>query len=324
MRIGIYLDLRNPDQWRRPWPDHYRRALDWVVEADRLGIESVWLSEHHGFADGYLPQPLVLAAAIAARTSRIRIGTAVMLAPLRQPLHTAEEAALVDLVSGGRFELGLGAGYRVQEFEDFGADFGSRYRLLETAVTEIREAWSSRLPPPAQQPPPIWLGAFREAGARRAGRLGTGMLALSRRLLPPYLEGLAAAGLGAGAARMAGAIYMTFSDRPERDWPRVLPHIVHQWDSYSAMAREGTGDRMRPSIQARLESTERGNSRWGRVVTPEEGVAWIREQVDGLPVADLHFWLSIAGMPDDLVEAHLDLLARQVRPAVSGAGEVEG
>ena len=322
MRAGIYLDLRNPLQWRRPWAEHYSRVLDWVVEAERLGIDSVWLSEHHGFDDGYLPQPLVLAAAIAARTSRIRIGTAVTLAPLRHPLHIAEEAALVDLVSSGRFELGLGAGYRVSEFEDFGADFDSRYRQLELAVGAIRGAWSSRLPPPVQEPLPIWLGAFGQAGARRAGRLGAGILALSRRLHEPYLAGLAAAGLGHEAARMAGAIYMTFSDRPERDWPRVLPHVAHQWDSYSAMAIEGTDEPVRPSIRPRLEATERGNSRWGRVVTPEEGVAWIREQTDGLPVVDIHFWLTVAGMPDDLVEAHLDLLARRVRPALAGAGMV--
>jgi alkanesulfonate monooxygenase SsuD/methylene tetrahydromethanopterin reductase-like flavin-dependent oxidoreductase (luciferase family) len=323
MRVGIYLDLRNPAQWRRPWAEHYRRTLDLVVEAERLGLDSVWLSEHHGFEDGYLPQPLILAAAIAGRTTRIRIGTAVLLAPLRRPLHTAEETSLVDLVSAGRFELGLGAGYRAQEFDDFGADFEGRYRSLEKAVVEIREAWSSRLPPPVQNPMPLWLGAFGDTGARRAGRVGGGMLALSKRLLPPYLQGLAEAGLGSEAARMAGAIHMTFSERPERDWPRVLPHVAHQWDSYSAMAREGTGADLKPSILRRLEATGRSNPRWGQVVSPAEGIAWIRMQLDGLPVVDVHFWLSVAGMPDDLVESHLELLGRQVRPALAGEGVLE-
>src|SRR3954447_12944960 len=120
MKVGIYLDLRNPPQWRRGWQELYAQKLDRVVEAERLGLESVWLSEHHLFADGYLPQPLVFAAALAARTRRLRIGTAVLLAPLRTAIDVAEQAAVVDQLSGGRLELGLGAGYRVPEFAAYG------------------------------------------------------------------------------------------------------------------------------------------------------------------------------------------------------------
>src|SRR4051794_25285318 len=102
MRIGIYTDLRNPPAWHEPWPDVYARALERIVEAERLGIGSVWATEHHGFEDGYLPQPLTFLAAVAARTTRVRLGTAVLLAPLRPALHIAEEAAVVDVLSGGR------------------------------------------------------------------------------------------------------------------------------------------------------------------------------------------------------------------------------
>ena len=69
MDVGIYLDGRNPPQWARPWPEHYARTLELVERAEALGAASVWLSEHHFFEDGYLPQPLTFAAAIAARTS---------------------------------------------------------------------------------------------------------------------------------------------------------------------------------------------------------------------------------------------------------------
>lgn len=81
MKIGMYLDARNPPQWRRPWSAHYERLIEWTVEAERRGLGSVWLSEHHFFEDGYLPQPLTLAAAIAARTSKLRIGTGILVAP---------------------------------------------------------------------------------------------------------------------------------------------------------------------------------------------------------------------------------------------------
>ncbi|MDT5028234.1 MAG: hypothetical protein QOE61_4660 [Micromonosporaceae bacterium] len=111
MELGVLLDLRNPDQWQRPWVEHYQRTLERVERIEAWGAGSVWLTEHHFFPDGYLPQPLVFAAAIAARTTRIRIGTAVVVAALRHPTHLAEEAAVVDILSGGRLELGLGAGW---------------------------------------------------------------------------------------------------------------------------------------------------------------------------------------------------------------------
>src|SRR5690625_3908259 len=102
MRLGVFLDLRNPPAWRRSWADHYAQTVERVVECERLGAGAVWATEHHFFDDGYLPQPLVLLAGLATRTERMRLGTAIVLAALRHPQHLAEEAALVDLLSGGR------------------------------------------------------------------------------------------------------------------------------------------------------------------------------------------------------------------------------
>src|SRR5438046_1614248 len=208
MRVGIYFDLRNPAQWRRPGPDVYASALALAADAERLGADAVWLSEHHLFDDGYLPQPLTFAAAVAARTSRVRIGTAVLLAPLRHPRHIAEEAAIVDLVSGGRLELALGAGYSVPEFEAFGVDPQQRYDLTDAAIREVMRLCSSGelTPPPAQCPPPVWAGYTGPRGARRAGRLGVGLLSTSRDVLVPYHEGLAEGGHDLASARMGGVI----------------------------------------------------------------------------------------------------------------------
>src|SRR5271154_6108597 len=119
MRVGLYFDLRNPPMWAQDAARLYGFTLEMCEEAERLGASSVWLSEHHFFEDGYLPQPLTFAAAIAARTSRIHIGTAILLLALRPAIQIAEEAAIVDILSNGRLELGVGVGYRVPEFEGF-------------------------------------------------------------------------------------------------------------------------------------------------------------------------------------------------------------
>ncbi len=227
VRVGLFLDLRNPPGWRRPWADHYRQTLEFVEEADRLGIGSIWLSEHHFFEDGYLTQPFTMLSAIAARTSTARLGTAIVLAALRHPQHLAEEAILVDLVSGGRLEIGFGAGYRVPEYEAFGRDIGRRYHLTDAAMTEVRRLLSDGVvtPPPLQQPIPLWLGYQGPQGARRAGRLGVGLLSLDRRLLEPYQEGLVAAGLSPDEARMGGRDRHPGGRRPGaglRDRPSLL------------------------------------------------------------------------------------------------------
>ena len=113
MDVGIYFDLRNPPAWATDWSRLYGFSLELCEEAERLGCHAIWLTEHHLFDDGYLPQPLTMAAAVAARTSRVRIGTGVLIAPLHHPVELAEQAAVVDIISSGRVDLGIGAGYRV-------------------------------------------------------------------------------------------------------------------------------------------------------------------------------------------------------------------
>jgi alkanesulfonate monooxygenase SsuD/methylene tetrahydromethanopterin reductase-like flavin-dependent oxidoreductase (luciferase family) len=93
MRLGLYYDLRNPGA-ARPWARVYGAALDRIAWADDEGIGAIWVTEHHGFADGYLPAPLTFCAAIAARTRRARIGTAVVVSPLMSATALAEEGEL--------------------------------------------------------------------------------------------------------------------------------------------------------------------------------------------------------------------------------------
>jgi alkanesulfonate monooxygenase SsuD/methylene tetrahydromethanopterin reductase-like flavin-dependent oxidoreductase (luciferase family) len=322
MRFGIFLDLRNPEFCRRPWAEHYRAAIDQVVEAERLGADAVWLSEHHFFDDGYLPQPLVLAAAIAARTDRLRIGTAVLLAALRNPLHIAEEAAIVDLVSNGRLELGFGAGWSELEYREFGADISKRYSLTDACFAQVREllATGGITPGPVQTPVPMWLGYQGPQGAARAGRLGAGLLSLNRSLLTPYVEALVAAGHPADQARMGGVVSIIVADDPDRTAVELMPYLAHQQSTYSRGKRGLT-----PDGSGRESALEKMRQRYETdgtlpgfaVVTAPQAVEVIRTAVEGLPAQDVYFWASVGGMPDELAARHVELLMTEVRPQLN-------
>ena len=319
MKLGLYFDLRNPAPWARPWPEVYGRALDLVVEAERLGAASVWFSEHHLFTDGYLPQPLTFAAAAAARTSRVRIGTAVLVAALRPAALIAEEAAVIDQLSGGRLELGIGAGYSVPEYELYNADITKRYGLTDTAVAEIRRLLDEGIvtPPAAQYPFPIWLGYQGPQGAKRAGRLGVGLLSLDRALLDPYREGLVEGGHDPAIARTGGMLDIIVADDPEAAFERILPHYAHQLNSYRAAAVAGSGRDAPKEItveKLRSGAAQKGQIPGLRVLTPSDAVNAIREATDGSPVEHVYLWASVAGMPEDLVERHVELTCTQVAP----------
>jgi alkanesulfonate monooxygenase SsuD/methylene tetrahydromethanopterin reductase-like flavin-dependent oxidoreductase (luciferase family) len=322
VKTGVWFDLRNPPGWRQDPARLYAFTLELCEEAERLGADSLWFSEHHGFGDGYLPQPLTFAAAAAARTSRVRLGTGILVAPLRKTAQLAEEAAIVDLISGGRLDLGLGAGYRIPEFELFGTDFAARYRILDAQVTELRRLWGDGglTPRPVQDRLPVWLGYQGPKGARRAGRLGEGLLTLAAGSWPHYRDGLAEAGHDPATARMGGGIQAYVTDDPDRDWPLVAPHIAYQADSYRTHMVEGTAHpvpRAADPERLRARGPDDGPLSYFLFGTPEQVAAQIRAHAGEAPVA--HVWLgaSPGALADDLAVRHVQTICTRLRPLLT-------
>lgn len=197
MEFGI-LFTSHPDTEAEPYPhrDVHTRVTRQVVRADELGFDYAWVAEHH-FSNEYgiMPDVFVYAAYLAALTKRIKIGTAVVTLPLANPLRVAENTAFVDILSQGRFALGLGSGYRKYEFDGFGADFEKRRDIQEEALPLLMELFFNKrvdhhgdhfnfkvdggyelFPHSVQQPhPPIFLAGATERSIGVAARMGFGL-----------------------------------------------------------------------------------------------------------------------------------------------------
>lgn len=263
--IGLMFSFRNPAEWRRPFVDVYRSELDLIAYAEQLGYDTIWLTEHHFADDGYSPSIIPLAAAIAARTERVRIGFNLLLLPLHNAINLAEDIATLDVLSGGRIDVGLGQGYARHEFAGYGIDRGERLGRFREGLDVLRGLWTNDtfsyagthytiddarlVPKPVQQPmPPLWIGATSVPGVRRAGRRGANLLGLTNpRLQQVYEEGRREGGHdGDGKALQLHWTHVAPSD--DDAWTEAAPHFHHLLEVYAQWIVEADDDGNRVSI----------------------------------------------------------------------------
>lgn len=252
---GLVTCQRHPTD-PRGWPDLYDEAIALAVRADRIGLESFWVSEHHFVDDGHLPALLPLLAAMATVTERVRLGTGLLLAPLHNPVRVAEDAAVVDLVSHGRLLLGLGQGWRAEEFEVLGVPEDERVARLRVLVDTCRTAWAGRATraavdghgfgyvtprPFAPGGPPIWIGALVPRALRRAGALGDGVMATEvtpdelHQAVQTAREGAEEAGRDPAALAVAVHLPTLVTDSAAA-WPAVRELLHYPGWKYDDMA----------------------------------------------------------------------------------------
>jgi alkanesulfonate monooxygenase SsuD/methylene tetrahydromethanopterin reductase-like flavin-dependent oxidoreductase (luciferase family) len=298
MKFGIWHDFRNPARWHRPYDTLYRENLEQISWAEELGFESVWLSEHHVTDEGYLPSVFPMLVAIAERTTAMRIGSAILLGPFQHPLRFAEDVSVVDQLSGGRLEVGLGLGYRRAEFEALGVPIEERARRTEELVEVARRVWAdgSVTPPPLQQPePPLWIGGSTPAAARRAARLRCNFMPdtyAKDEVLDLYRE------LADGEVAVNPTIYVG-------DWDDVAEHFLYQHNRY----REWAGGRT-------LGSVDDLHRHRYLVGPPDEVAAGVRGIVERTRCDRLYFWARPPGLPIEVSNRSLELFAKEVIPRV--------
>lgn len=321
MRFDMRLPAAGPGAG-----EMYGAALAMAAWADAHGCLAVALSEHHASPDGYLPAPTVMAAAVAARTDRVPIQVAALVATLHHPVQMAEELAVLDILSGGRVSVVLGMGYRPEEFDLYGIAMGQRADRMEAAVDVLRRAWAGqpvggagggglRVTPAPLTPggPPLLMGGGTPAAARRAARLGLGMLTeRTGDLERVYREACRAAGREPGLFVGGGdaTVVATFVDRdPDAAWEHLGPHLLRDARAYAAWHEGAAKPRPGSVVDVATVDDVRAAGRY-RILTPPEAVAHVR--------AGGHLVLHplCGGTPPELGWPTLHLMAEEVLPAL--------
>lgn len=247
--IGLMFSFRRTDA-QRSFVDVYRDELELIREAEDLGFDTVWLTEHHFAQDGYSPSIVPIAAAIAATTERIRIGFNLLLLPLHHPVELAEALATVDVISNGRLDVGLGQGYAVHEFAGYGIPRSERLSRFLEGMEVLTGLWTNEVfsfegahykvdgarlvPKPVQQPaPPIWIGATSEKAIRRAGRRGANLLGLADPGLQlAYEEARREAGLALDTAKILQLHWVHVGESDDDAWAEAGEAFRHMLTVY--------------------------------------------------------------------------------------------
>jgi alkanesulfonate monooxygenase SsuD/methylene tetrahydromethanopterin reductase-like flavin-dependent oxidoreductase (luciferase family) len=295
-------------------------------------FDDVWLSEHHFIEDGYLPSILPVAAAIAARTKRIRIASGVLLMPFHNPVRLAEDIAVVDAISGGRFEFGVGVGFKQEEFEGFGVPFKERGSRTNQSLEIIRRALAGETitfkseffdfrnirvtPEPIQKPhPPIWLGGFTQAALRRAARYGDGFSVPggNRDVYDRYVAELKKENRPVDYIRFASGVWcLIVSNDPEKTFAEAADHIINQANNYSKWLSAAG---LQPLSEHLQDHEQLRKSGLLQVLSPDAAIKMIRDFASNVPITHFYSWTLPPGLPPRWAQAHLELFASKVIPA---------
>ncbi len=321
------FDMRAPNHSAAEVAGLYKQAVEIAAWGEERGCIATILSEHHAAADGYLPAPLLLASAIAARTHKMPLQISALLLPLYDPLRAAEEMAILDILSHGRVSYVLGLGYRPEEYNMFGVAMKGRGQRMERWVDTLQKAWRGepfefegrqvQVTPRPFSPsgPMLMMGGNTETAARRAARLGIGFHSQGGR---PELEGIYLQEcekhgrepqtlIVPGGETVTCAFIATDLDLA---WAELGPHMLHDARVYAEWAQHG------PSAVSHAKATTidqlRAEQGAYRIFTPPEAV----EHIGRNGILVLH--PLCGGIPAEVAWKSLKLLESEVLPALGG------
>lgn len=317
---------------------YYQEFLEEVLLGEQLGFDSVWLEEHHGVKNHYWPSPLIGLAGIATRTEQILLGTDIMVMPFYHPVRVAEDTAMLDIISGGRFILGTAIGYKPDEFALYQAPLEKRGARFEEALTLIKLLWTQETvtfnatyyqveelkiePRPASRPhPPLWVGGWGDLSLRRAATLGDawipGPTANLEKLLDAqqrYRQNLREAGIDPATKPTPLTREVVIATTDEQAYDMAQKHLLINYrDEY------GGGEWNHPLIGAEdaapVDQFDAISHDRFLVGSPETVIQKLQRFVDTFGVDHLICRLYFPGIPHDFIMNELKLLAGEVMPA---------
>jgi alkanesulfonate monooxygenase SsuD/methylene tetrahydromethanopterin reductase-like flavin-dependent oxidoreductase (luciferase family) len=323
MLFGLRFDFRNPDFAGTTMADRYAAALDMAEWADGLGCVSIAVSEHHGSADGYLPSPLPMLAAMAARTTNVRFMIAALIAPFHDPLRLAEDMVVLDHLSRGRVDLIVAGGYVHEEFAMFGVPMRERAERVTETVATLKAAFTGdafeyrgrtvRVTPAPFTPggPAILLGGSSEPAARRAARIADGFIPSVPDVWDFYRDEVQQLGRpDPGPSPIGENRIVALAEDVETGWTQMAPYFLHETNSYGVWQAQ---DDVNSPYRTVGDSDQLRATGQYRVLTPEQFVK--EQQAAPFPFAFLH--PLCGGMPIDVAWSSLHLFEREVMPAFS-------
>ena len=333
LRIGVVYDFRNPPDSGIANQDFYAEILDQAVWLEGLGIDLIWFTEHHFVDDGYLPSWIPVVGAMAARTQNVRFSSDISILPLYQPVRLAEDLAVLDNLSGGRVEIGVGLGYVPQDFAGYGLPVAQRVSRTDEGLEILTRCFSGErfsfkgkryqaedviIKPDYVQPggPPLWVAASSRAGALRAVRFNAHLLPQGPydTTIQAWFDAFTASGRDPDNYRI-GIIKPCFvTDDKARDWPPVLAAERFRMEYYArAFAAAGRGA---PPDQDR----QRISQNWV-IGDVDHCVAELNAFIQENRVTDLVTWAVPPGLRPGDVAASLEQFATEVAPRLKAAAD---
>lgn len=333
MKLGVYLNAQHPES--DDPADAFARMVEQVRLIRKMGFDSIWSGEHH-ITPGFHYFPLMpMLQRLSAEAEGLEFGTNIVLLPLHNPVEMAEIGAFLDVITGGRFNLGVGLGYRPEEFAIFGVPIKERVSRLTESVEIIRRLWSEDhvthrgrhwqlddvtiRPRPIQKPrPPIMIGAHVDAAVERAARFGDGwcMVPTSRRdeverHAAMYVKARAAAGLPP-ARHLVRLFEVACAPDEDTALTKAAPFLLTKYASYASWGLPGLEFRKEDAPEVQLKKLAANRFAVG---SPSQ-VADILCGQHALGVTHVTMRLSWPGMRQDDVLAGIELIGREVLPQV--------
>jgi len=325
MKFGYMLDFRNPPGSGVGAAEFHAAMLEQAEYADRAGLDSIWLTEHHFVDDGYLAAVMPALAAIAARTQRAAIGTYVLLAPLYHPLRLAEDTAFIDVISNGRLRLGIGLGYREEEFQGFQVSRKERLgRTLET-IEILKRAWTGEpfsfegkhfkfrgahiLPRPVSKPHPelLW-GGMNEVAIRRGAKLGLSFACnLGEREVEMYRTALRELGKDPAEYNVVNNRVVYVADTEEQAWKDIEKAALYQASLYGKWLSAADGESpIRPDGDRIRRNAVLGH--------PAQVTERLKAIISGTPMTELILATQLPGLEPKKGLRSLERFATEVLP----------